>query len=199
MTLFEDFNFGGRSAGFNGEVPNLGRMGNDFNDRARSMVIQGGNWELCRDDNYRGGCQVYGPGRVANLGGLAGEVSSLRPVAGGGGGPGGGYPPEGWGNQGRVMLYEYPAFGGRSVALNQDVIANFSGLGFNDRVASIRVEGGYWLFCSDSEFRGTCRTFGPGDYPQLEHGLDRQISSGRRIHNEYPYNANPNWRGTTQQ
>jgi uncharacterized protein len=54
-------------------------------------------------------------------------------------------------------------------------------------------------FCSDAEFRGTCRTFGPGDYPNLPAGLNNQIPSGRRISNDYPYNTSPNWGGYTQQ
>ncbi len=193
VTLYEDYNFGGRSYGVNGPAENLGRT--DFNDRARSMVVQGGVWEVCRDEGYRG-CQTFGPGEVANLGYLAGQVSSLRPVNGGGGGGG---PPPNWGNQGRAILYEYAGFGGRSFAMTDEVVSNFARAGFNDRASSLRVEGGYWMFCSDSDFRGSCRTFGPGDYPSLGGDLDRQISSGRRIHQDYPYRNNPNWSGYSQQ
>ena len=38
------------------------------------------------------------------------------------------------------------------------------------------------------------RTFGPGEYPNLPPNLRDRISSGRRISNEYPYNAQPVWR-----
>ena len=31
----------------------------------------------------------------------------------------------------------------------------------------MRVERGYWMFCSDANSCGECRTFGPGDYPSL--------------------------------
>ena len=44
---------------------------------------------------------------------------------------------------------------------------NLNTTGFNDRASSLRVQSGYWIFCSDSEFRGECRTFGPGDYASL--------------------------------
>jgi hypothetical protein len=64
--------------------------------------------------------------------------------------------------------------------------------GFNDRASSLRVESGYWIFCSDAEFRGECRTFGPGDYATLP-GLNNVISSGRRISNDYPYSERPDW------
>ena len=197
-TLYDGYNFSGSSFGVDGDVSNLGRT--NFNDRARSMIVNYGTWELCRDDGFRGGCQVYGPGRYANLGFLAGEASSIR-RAGGGGGPGGSgesWPP-GWGSQARVVLYEHSGFGGRSYPMTQEYVPNFASVGFNDRASSLRVERGYWLFCSDSNFQGTCRTFGPGDYPSLPPGLSNAISSGRRVHDDYPYRSNPNWEGYSQQ
>jgi hypothetical protein len=51
------------------------------------------------------------------------------------------------------------------------------------------------MFCTDANFRGDCRTFGPGDYPNLPGGMENRISSGRRISNDYPYNRNPDWNG----
>lgn len=198
ITLYEGYNFGGRSFGLEGDASNLGRT--DFNDRARSAFVQGGNWELCRDDNFGGGCQTFGPGRHANLGFVAGEVSSARLVGGApGGGWGGGDWPEGWGSQGRVILFEQSNFGGRRHVLGNGFAPNFANLGFNDRASSLRVERGYWMFCSDAGFEGTCRTFGPGDYPTLPGGLNNRISSGRRISDDYPYQGSPNWNGYTQQ
>ena len=81
---------------------------------------------------------------------------------------------------------------GRAYSLN-DTMTNFGATGFNDRASSLRVERGYWMFCSDAQFRGTCRTFGPGDYPSLPSGLNNQISSGRRVSEDYPYKGNPTW------
>ncbi len=200
VTIYEGSNFGGRSFGVNGDLPNLGRT--DFNDRARSMHVQGGTWELCRDDGYRGGCQTFGPGRHPDLGFLSGEVSSIRLVGGSPGGGGGGWAgdwPAGWGNQGRVILYEQSGFGGRRVIVTNEFVPNFSNLGFNDRASSLRVERGYWMFCSDAGFQGTCRTFGPGDHPTLPGGLNNRISSGRRISEDYPYQGSPSWNGQPQQ
>jgi hypothetical protein len=196
LTLYENAGFSGRSYDTDGDVSNLDRTG--FNDRARSMIIQDGQWEICGDADYRSRCQTYGPGRYASLGSLSGEVSSMRRVGGGGSGGGwggGGYPPDSWGGQGRVVLYENPGFSGRSFLVQQDELQNFQSLGYNDRASSLRVEGGYWMFCSDANYRGTCRTFGPGDYATLPPGLNNAISSGRRIHNEYPYQQNPSWSG----
>jgi hypothetical protein len=56
---------------------------------------------------------------------------------------------------------------------------------FNDRAASMRIERGYWTFCSDPRFGGDCRTFGPGDYARLPNELDRNISSARPANEVY--------------
>jgi hypothetical protein len=57
----------------------------------------------------------------------------------------------------------------------------------------LRIEGGYWMFCSEPNFMGECHTFGPGDYGTLPLGLATRISSGRRIRDQYPYTQSPNW------
>ena len=98
-----------------------------------------------------------------------------------------------WGGSTRVVLYESQNFQGRAFTVSSDVLANLNGTGMNDRAASLRVERGYWMFCTDANFLGECRTFGPGDYPSLSWFTNR-ISSGRRISNDYPYNAPPAWR-----
>ncbi len=187
LVLYDGSNFSGASFRVGGFIANLD---GSFNDRAQSAIVYNGTWELCADANYQGGCQVYGPGRYPNLGGVSGRVSSLRPALGGGpGGVGGG-----WGSGNRAILYEGPNLSGRTFVVS-DYLANLGGTGFNDRAASLRIERGYWMFCSDADFRGECRTFGPGDYPDLPYGLSGRISSGRRISDDYPYNRNPNWGG----
>jgi Beta/Gamma crystallin len=82
---------------------------------------------------------------------------------------------------------------GRAFEIDRNVVRNLDGTGFNDRAASLSVLGGYWVFCSDANFEGDCRTFGPGDYPNLPFDLDRKISSGRRIADRYPYEGRPTW------
>jgi hypothetical protein len=91
-----------------------------------------------------------------------------------------------------ATLYSGPNLTGRSVALGAPGTNKLDGM-FNDRASSLRVERGYWLFCSDANFRGECRAFGPGEYPHLPPDLDNRISSGRRISNEYPYTNKPTW------
>ena len=191
IVLYESPGMTGRSYSLNGPLRNFDGTG--FNDRASSAVINSGSWQLCADADYQSSCEVLGPGQWPNLGSVTGRVSSARPVPQGGGGGGGGNPGGGWGGGARVVLYEGQNFQGRSFTVNSDVLSNLGSAGFNDRASSMRIERGYWMFCTDANFMGDCRTFGPGDYATLA-WLSNRISSGRRISNDYPYNAPPAWR-----
>jgi len=184
VELFDGFRFDGRAFAITGPVANFP---NEFNDRAQSMIVYDGYWEICENIDYRGTCQTYGPGRHANLGGMTNRASSIRPAGDPGSGTGG------WGAGARALLYEGPNLSGRTFVVNAEVLPNLDAARFNDRASSLRVEGGYWLFCSDSNFQGDCLTFGPGDYPTLPWSLNNRISSGRRIHDQYPYSQNPTW------
>jgi len=190
LTLFENDNFQGKRFDVRGAIDNLGNTG--FNDMASSVVIRSGSWQLCDDAYFRGRCVTLQPGEYPSLGnmGLNDRISSAREI-GGYGGP----PPQGgqWGGGARAVLYEGPGFNGRQYVIDQNVVRDLGNTGFNDRASSLRVEQGYWLFCSDANFEGQCLTFGPGDYPQLPGQLNNRISSGRRISRNYPYRQNPNW------
>lgn len=182
VVLFEGRDFSGRRLRVDEAVDNLG----GFNDRAQSAIVYDGEWEFCEHMRYAGGCAAFSPGEYRDLGRLGGELSSLRPAGGSlpGQPPGGGV---------RAVLYTGPDFRGQPFVIANNVVRNLAREGFNDRASSLRVERGYWLFCSDADFEGVCRTFGPGDYARLPAGLDDRISSGRRIHERYPYQGPPNW------
>ena len=77
VELFDGYQFDGRTYPVNGTVTNFSDVG--FNDRAQSMIIRDGSWEVCEHADFRGACQTYGPGRHPNLGVLAGRISSIRP------------------------------------------------------------------------------------------------------------------------
>ncbi|MBS0321890.1 MAG: hypothetical protein JSR18_15200 [Proteobacteria bacterium] len=193
VMLYSEYNLGGDRVPVVGPIDNLDTT--RWNDRAVSMTIEYGQWQLCSDAYFRGDCQTFGPGRYDNLGGLTRKASSIRPVGGPGGPPpvaGPVYPPD-WGGGSRAVLFEGHNLSGRSLVLTQDYVPNLDRTNFNDRASSLRVEGGFWMFCTDADFRGQCRTFGPGDYPNLPDGMENRISSGRRISNAYPYDRNPNW------
>jgi hypothetical protein len=180
-------NLSGRGVTLDAPVGDLESIG--FNDSARSAIVFGGNWQVCTDANFLGECEVLRPGQWNSLGGVASRISSARPL------PGGGAPPAvgQWGGGSRAILYESQGLTGRAFVLDRDVMNNLDRTDFNDRARSLRIEGGYWFFCSDAHFQGECLTFGPGDYPYLPREVDGRISSGRRISNKYPYTQAPAW------
>jgi hypothetical protein len=186
IVLYANPNLSGRSTTLDAAVANFSGIG--FNDSARSAVVYGGNWQVCTDAQFEGDCEVLRPGQWNSLGGVAGKISSARPVS-----ANTGPPINEWGSAARAILYESQGLTGRTLVIDRDVVSNLERSGFNDRARSLRVENGYWVFCSDARFEGECLTFGPGDYASLPRELDGHISSGRRISNAYPYSQPPRW------
>lgn len=80
VTLYEHDNFRGRSFTAERQVMNFERAG--FNDRASSVQVVGGRWEVCEDARFRGQCVVLRPGRYPSLAamGLNDRLSSVREV-----------------------------------------------------------------------------------------------------------------------
>ena len=201
ITLYERPGFQGRSITLRGNMSDLDRT--NFNDRAESIVVRDGVWEVCTDARFSGRCVRLQPGDYPNLQGpLNDRISSAREVAQ--------YappaavvappPPAQYGRPegsrgggARAVLYEGPDFRGRAMEIDRPVVRDLDRTNFNDRASSLRVFDGYWIFCSDANFEGDCRTFGPGDYPQLPGDLNKRISSGRRIADRYPYQGQPSW------
>jgi hypothetical protein len=203
ITLFERPDFQGRRLTIRGTMSNLDRT--DFNDRAESIAVRDGVWEVCTDAYFNGQCVRLQPGEYRNLrGSLERSISSARevgqaayappaPVYGAPPAPVYGAPAARGGGEPRAILYSGHGMSGRAFEIDRDVVRNLERVGFNDRASSLTVLNGYWIFCSDANFEGDCRTFGPGDYPNLPFDLDRKISSGRRIADRYPYEGRPNW------
>jgi uncharacterized protein YcfJ len=80
LTLYEHDGFSGRSWRTTGAVRNLATRG--FNDRASSVMVARGRWEVCENANYSGRCRVLREGRYTSLAtmGLNDRVSSVRSV-----------------------------------------------------------------------------------------------------------------------
>ena len=78
VTLYEAEGFRGRAFTANRKVEDLTRFG--FNDRASSVVVENGRWEVCEHARYGGQCAVLRPGSYNSLSslGLNDRVSSLR-------------------------------------------------------------------------------------------------------------------------
>jgi hypothetical protein len=190
ITLYQQDNYRGRRITIDQPLANFEHSG--FNDRAHSAVVHEGRWEICYDADFRGSCSVLEPGAYPELGAYAGRISSVRPYEGRHAQR---HPDErGRNREAHATLYEGANLSGRSFALS-DAMRDMGRTGFNDKASSLRVESGYWIFCNDAEFRGECRTFGPGEYASLP-GMNNAISSGRRIANAYPYADQPDWQRT---
>jgi hypothetical protein len=80
VRIYEHDNFGGRSFTANGPVGDFAR--HRFNDRASSVIVRGGSWQLCDNARFGGRCVVLRPGRYPSLSamGMNDRVSSLRPA-----------------------------------------------------------------------------------------------------------------------
>ncbi len=80
VVFYSDTGLRGDSLPVNRDEPELARAG--FNDRARSVDIRSGVWELCTDADFRGRCETVDRS-VTNLAdiGLSGNLSSARLVA----------------------------------------------------------------------------------------------------------------------
>ena len=81
VTFYEGEGFHGRSFTSHKQVRNLERFG--FNDRASSVVVARGRWEVCEDARFNGNCIVLRPGRYPSLAamGLGDRISSVRMVS----------------------------------------------------------------------------------------------------------------------
>lgn len=183
VELFGQPNFAGRRARLDRDAGNFTPMG--FNDRASSLIVQGGSWEMCTDADFGGTCRTFAPGRYPSLGyGMTKSISSARPVrlqeappVVHGGGWNRGRRDEAR-NENPLVLFSNDGSGGRSIAISGEV-ADLTAANFNDVAQSVVIENGYWEFCSDSYYRGQCRVLGPGQYARLEPALYRSVSSIR--------------------
>jgi beta/gamma crystallin len=184
IELYGQPGFKGKTLELTRDTPDLETIG--FNDRAASVVVNEGTWQLCSDGGYGGSCRTYAPGRYADLGyGMAKQVSSARLVRSSRDAPavfgGGVNAPVTISNDGtsRVILFSEPNFRGASVAVS-GINGSMDRTGFDDTAASMVIEGGRWIFCTEPYFRGECKVIGPGRYNNLRDvGLNRSISSVR--------------------
>ena len=76
VELYANRQFGGEGIMLDSDVHTL--RSRNFNDRAGSMIVREGQWQVCEHDDYRGRCVVYGPGNYPSLRGLDGMASSVR-------------------------------------------------------------------------------------------------------------------------
>jgi uncharacterized protein YcfJ len=82
VTFYEGEGFRGRAFTTDRRVGDFERFG--FNDRAGSVVVDRGRWEVCEDVRFEGRCVVLRPGSYDSLQrlGLSNRISSVRPLEG---------------------------------------------------------------------------------------------------------------------
>ena len=80
ITFYEGEGFRGRAFTTDKPVGNFERFG--FNDRASSVVVDRGRWEVCEDVRFGGRCMVLRRGSYDSLRslGMENRISSVRPV-----------------------------------------------------------------------------------------------------------------------
>ena len=179
ITFYEREGFEGRSFTAENPVGNFEQYG--FNDRASSVIVLRGRWEICEDARFSGRCVVLRPGRYPSLAtmNLNNSVSSVRMVARNVRDDDNRYAPPPAAPQ--ITFYEREGFAGRTfTAENQ--IGNLQRQGFNDLASSVVVVRDFWEACEDVWFAGRCVVLRPGRYPSLAAmGLNDSISSVRVV------------------
>jgi len=80
ITFYEQEGYSGRWFATEGRIANFNRFG--FNDRANSVKVRGGRWEVCTAPRFEGRCVVLRRGDYPSLRdtGLEERISSARPV-----------------------------------------------------------------------------------------------------------------------
>ena len=80
ISFYEGEGFRGRVFSARGEVANFARTG--FNDRAMSVVVDRGAWQICDDAYFRGHCEILRRGSYDSLAmmGMNNRISSVRPL-----------------------------------------------------------------------------------------------------------------------
>jgi len=81
ITFYEGEGFRGRAFATTKQMGDFERAG--FNDRASSVVVESGRWQVCDDARFQGRCVVLGRGSYDSLRGMGLEkrVSSVRTVS----------------------------------------------------------------------------------------------------------------------
>jgi hypothetical protein len=173
VVLYDEPFFRGRSVTIKDPTENLRFQ--SFHDRAESVRVLGGRWELCAEPRFRR-CQTVDRD-VAHLSslGLNKKLSSVRPAGPGGGG--GIYPPP-YPSEARVVFFEGAGYRGPSVTLDR---ASGDLEGFGGRARSVQVLSGRWLLCDRPRFSGRCRQIA-ASVPDLDQwGPGGRVMSARPV------------------
>jgi hypothetical protein len=157
LALYAQTSLAGDSRSIQANFSNLEAI--DFDNRARSVRVLSGTWEICEEKNYKK-CQVV-ERNVLNLDttGLSGKISSVRivhttpaqtlatpvvPVAAAASGP-----------EPTLVLFDKTNYRGATYTVTAPA-GNVAGL--TARVESLKVVSGTWQVCTGMNYTGTCTT-----------------------------------------
>lgn len=178
IVLYDEPGFRGNTISIGDSVGDL--RDRNFNDRAESVRVVSGTWEVCVDQYFRE-CQTLDRD-FADLSsiGLRKRISSLRPV-------GRGWRDDRRGRRGRgyrdyrsarLTIFEGVDYRGESVTLES---ASGDLSGFGGRARSLQVLSGTWLVCDRPNFTGRCQEVSQSVPDVQRWGFGGSIRSARPV------------------
>lgn len=195
LILYEDAGFRGRAVPLDASAPDLARYGGE--NRASSLRVFKGRWELCDQPNYGGVCITVdadlGDGDLRRLG-MHDRIASARRLPDGSrgdrdrGGPGregrgrdreddrGGPSPA---REPQIVLYRNGRYSGRALPIAGDT-PSLRPFDFDNRMTSVRVLEGTWELCEHPNYGGSCTTIAQ-DEDYTGRPFNDALSSLRRI------------------
>ncbi|MGH6933322.1 MAG: CVNH domain-containing protein [Dongiaceae bacterium] len=165
IELYSNSSFAGDVVGFIGDVPDLNAYG--FSNRASSIRVRRGAWQVCSEANYRGNCLIV-ERDVMNMSslGLNDTITSVRRSTGARG-----QNPE-------IIAYTETGYGGTRQTFNS-AVPDLQRYGLDNRISSLRVRGGTWEICDGKNFSGDCETVAADVANLSDFELNNRISSFR--------------------
>ena len=164
LVLYTQPSLGGDSRSILANFSNLEAI--DFDNKARSVRVLAGSWEICEEKNFKKCQQVNA--NVMDLGtiGLSGKISSIRLVHGtvssvlsaaAGAGTGATAVPAAPPPPAHITFFDKTGYRGGSLELDAPR-GNLAGL--TARAESVKVTAGTWQLCTGMNYTGTCTTLG---------------------------------------
>ncbi|MEO7275630.1 MAG: beta/gamma crystallin-related protein, partial [Vicinamibacterales bacterium] len=170
LTLYSDDRFRGSTRRITGTTSSLG----SFNDRAQSLRISGGVWDVCEDIDFSK-CRTVDRDLSSLSGlGLDKRISSVRPAFGRGGG-GGGFPPPN--SRRRLVIYDRDQYRGGAQTYD-GAVDRLGSVG--SRAQSVQVSGS-WQLCDGPQFTGRCVTVSQNVPNLVSYGMRNGVASARPV------------------
>ncbi|XP_055003460.1 beta-crystallin B2 isoform X1 [Sorex araneus] len=173
IVVFEQENFQGRSQELSGPCPSLKETGLD---KAGSVLVQAGPWVGYEQPNCKGEQFVLEKGEYPRWDAWTSSrrtdtLNSLRPIK------------VQDSQEHKITLYENPNFTGKKMEVMDDDVPSFHAHGFQEKVASVRVQSGAWVGYQYPGYRGQQFLLEKGDYKDsADFGASHpQVQSLRRI------------------